>query len=150
MLRNRTRKNVVAIARPNMTELQRQKLLDIANGEIGTKECPPNSNNVKYNTWFYGHRVQGANYPWCAAFICYIFDVLEKGGVSQGRPTLRLGSSGTYVKFLQDLLITKNYILKADGEFGPITEVYVKQFQKTNGLVVDGVVGQATWAALMK
>ena len=150
MLRKRTRKNVVAIARPNLTEAQRQKILDIANGELGTKEYPPNSNNVKYNTWFYGRQVSGANYPWCAVFISYIFDLLEKGGINQGRPILRRGSSGTYVKLLQDILITKNYILKSDGEFGPITETYVKQFQKNNGLVPDGVVGQATWAALMK
>lgn len=37
-----------------------------------------------------------------------------------------------------------------DGDFGPITERAVKDFQHVEGLVVDGVVGPATWQALEK
>ena len=44
-----------------------------AKAELNTTEFPANSNNVKYNTWYYGKMVQGAAYPWCAAFISYIF-----------------------------------------------------------------------------
>lgn len=44
-----------------------------AKNEIGVTEYPANSNNVKYNIWFYGKMVQGDKFPWCAAFISYIF-----------------------------------------------------------------------------
>jgi peptidoglycan hydrolase-like protein with peptidoglycan-binding domain len=37
-----------------------------------------------------------------------------------------------------------------DGIFGPITENAVKGLQRTEKLVVDGIVGPATWAALDK
>lgn len=44
-----------------------------AHAEIGIKEEPANSNNVKYNTWFYGKAVSGSAYPWCCAFIAWLF-----------------------------------------------------------------------------
>lgn len=44
-----------------------------ARKEIGTTEMPPNSNNVIYNTWFYGREVSGSSYPWCCAFIAWLF-----------------------------------------------------------------------------
>jgi peptidoglycan hydrolase-like protein with peptidoglycan-binding domain len=37
-----------------------------------------------------------------------------------------------------------------DGIFGPITDSAVKGLQRTEKLVVDGIVGPATWAALDK
>lgn len=36
----------------------------------------------------------------------------------------------------------------ADGIFGRLTEEAVKEFQKSNGLTVDGIVGNNTWRAL--
>lgn len=50
-------------------------LIDIATKEIGTKEDPPNSNKVKYNTWFYGKEVSGIKYPWCLVFMSWIYDM---------------------------------------------------------------------------
>jgi len=32
------------------------------------------SNKVKYNAWFYGHPVSGAAYPWCMAFVQWVFN----------------------------------------------------------------------------
>lgn len=51
-----------------------ERLLDIARLELGVQENPPNSNNVKYNTWFYGRPVSGSAYPWCMAFVQWVFD----------------------------------------------------------------------------
>ena len=51
-------------------------VLSIARKELGTKESPANSNNVKYNTWFYGHAVRDTSaikYPWCMAFVQWCF-----------------------------------------------------------------------------
>ena len=49
------------------------KIIEIAANEIGVCENPPNNNNVKYNTWYYGKEVSGAGYPWCAVFISWCF-----------------------------------------------------------------------------
>jgi len=35
-----------------------------------------------------------------------------------------------------------------DGKFGPLTREAVKEFQRINGLKVDGIVGKQTWAKL--
>ena len=53
---------------------------------------------------------------------------------------LKNGSRGRDVKLLQEFLG-----LAADGIFGKGTEASVKEFQKTNGLTVDGLVGTSTW-----
>jgi len=65
-----------------------QKVIDIAKLEIGVVESPPNSNNVKYNTWFYDQEVKdgfnlkgekdaNAKYPWCGTFVSFCFDKCE-------------------------------------------------------------------------
>ena len=56
---------------------------------------------------------------------------------------LKLGSRGNEVKVLQEKLN-----LKADGIFGPLTEEAVKDFQRSNGLEVDGIVGANTLSKL--
>lgn len=51
-------------------------VLNIARKELGVKESPASSNNVKYNTWFYGHAVRDTSaikYPWCMAFVQWCF-----------------------------------------------------------------------------
>jgi hypothetical protein len=54
-----------------------EKILSIARGELGTKESPAGSNRVKYNTWYYGREVSGAAYPWCMAFVQWVFHQAE-------------------------------------------------------------------------
>lgn len=51
-----------------------EKVLNVARAEIGVKESPANSNNVKYNTKYYGREVNGSAYPWCCAFIWWVFN----------------------------------------------------------------------------
>ena len=50
------------------------ELLEIARRQIGVKESPPKSNNVRYNTWYYGREVNGKAYPWCAVYVAWVFD----------------------------------------------------------------------------
>ena len=56
---------------------------------------------------------------------------------------LRLGSTGVNVIYLQGALG-----LKQDGQFGPITQRRVREFQQSEGLTVDGVVGPQTWSRI--
>lgn len=56
---------------------------------------------------------------------------------------LKKGSKGEAVKTLQEFLN-----ITIDGDFGNNTEAAVKEFQSKNGLQVDGIVGQKTWAVM--
>jgi peptidoglycan hydrolase-like protein with peptidoglycan-binding domain len=65
--------------------------------------------------------------------------------------TISLGSTGDDVKRLQRVLARR----LEWNPFGPITGVFdaslqlsVRSFQQASGLVVDGIVGPLTWAAL--
>ena len=75
----------------------------------------------------------------------------ETPSTNTSLPTLKRGSKGEYVTLLQTKLIQRGYscgATGADGDFGMNTETAVKAFQKDSGLVVDGIVGKNTWAAL--
>ena len=70
---------------------------------------------------------------------------------NQGRidmpATIKLGDTGDDVKRLQRVFARMKTLGPDDvtGIFGPQTEQAVKDFQQSNGLVVDGVVGPITW-----
>jgi putative chitinase len=64
-------------------------------------------------------------------------------------PLLRKGSKGHAVTILQNELIEAGLKVFPDGDFGQHTEDAVKVFQTSRGLDVDGIVGQATWDALI-
>jgi len=58
-----------------------------------------------------------------------------------GRPLLKLGSQGKDVVEWQGVIGVKQ-----DGIFGNDTNLKTKAWQRSNGLVADGIVGPATWA----
>jgi len=65
--------------------------------------------------------------------------------------TLSPGDTGSQVKILQQDLAALHYSPgKADGDYGPSTQVAVEKFQVAHGLAEDGVVGQQTLAALQQ
>ena len=61
------------------------EIVNIALAEEGVAESPLSSNNVKYNTAFYGHQVHDPDsngnyiYPWCIVFVWWVF---RKAGAS--------------------------------------------------------------------
>ena len=66
---------------------------------------------------------------------------------------LKCGDSGASVKALQEKLIALGYSCGdkgADGDYGSATENAVRNFQRKNGLVVDGIAGQKTLEAIDK
>ena len=63
--------------------------------------------------------------------------------------TIKYGSSGSSVKELQKKLNENGYNLAVDGRFGSATRSAVKDYQKKQGLAVDGIVGKNTWGSLL-
>ena len=59
------------------------------------------------------------------------------------------GSKGESVKTLQNLLNQQGYSLDEDGVFGAKTQAAVKDYQKKNGLLLDGIAGDQTWGSLI-
>ena len=81
-----------------------------------------------------------------------------RGNISSypGTP-LRRGSSGPNVVVIQTELnrISQNYpaipkLATVDGIYGSRTEASVRRFQEVFGLEADGIVGKATWYALVR
>ena len=63
---------------------------------------------------------------------------------------MKKGARGNITKLLQEKLVSLGYNTNGvDGIFGTGTEKAVISFQKNNGLVVDGIVGQNTWRKLL-
>ena len=74
----------------------------------------------------------------------------NKQGFSS-HPTLKKGARGNITKLLQVKLVSLGYNTNGvDGIFGSGTEKAVMSFQKSNGLVADGIVGKNTWRKLLK
>lgn len=66
------------------------------------------------------------------------------------RPTLKMGTRSDYVLHWQRYLNLNGYHCgNEDGIFGKNTELAVKDWQRTQGLVPDGIIGAKTWAALL-
>jgi len=71
-------------------------------------------------------------------------------------PAIRIGATGHYVEIAQGYLVSLGYDLGpygpnkdgVDGKFGTITDKAAREFQKSEGLKVDGLIGAITWAAL--
>lgn len=100
------------------------------------------------------------NYPWDhvlrymggeSDFEQPIVTVPEQPVSTPNKYNLQKGDINSYVKELQEKLIELGYSLPrygADGDFGDETLEAVNKFQDENGLVVDGIVGHATWAKI--
>jgi hypothetical protein len=62
---------------------------------------------------------------------------------------IKLNAKGDSVRLLQELLVKAGYPVGIDGHFGKKTDNAVKEFQRKNNLVVDGIVGTKTWIKLL-
>ena len=89
------------------------EILAVARKELGVKESPANSNNVKYNTAYYGQEVwdgkAGGKFPWCMVFIWWLFHKAEADGLFYGGK--KTASCGTLMDYAidHDQWVTGNY-----------------------------------------
>ena len=65
------------------------------------------------------------------------------------RSQVQLWSEGDDVRELQNILNQNGYDISEDGIFGAETKYAVEDYQKKNGLGVDGIVGPKTWGLLL-
>ena len=61
----------------------------------------------------------------------------------------RVGDQGTDIAEIQGKLVILGYDVMADGAFGPAMADAVKEFQKSHGIKADGLIGPATYSALL-
>ncbi len=73
-------------------------------------------------------------------------ETTDTSGLARPTPLLKVGSSGSFVREVQQLLGLPEG--QQDGDFGPGTKQAVMAFQQRHGQTPDGVVGQGTWALL--
>jgi peptidoglycan hydrolase-like protein with peptidoglycan-binding domain len=96
---------------------------------------------------------QQVGYGWAASAP----DAMKRGLEAQGKKTekgdlagpeltrtLKTGSEGIDVKYLQRRLVALGLPLDIDGKFGSATEAAVRKLQTAFGYTVDGIVGQGT------
>ena len=77
----------------------------------------------------------------------------ETGEEETDMRMLKTGDKGYQVWVLQTLLIARGFSCGetgADSDFGSATKAAVLNFQRANGLEVDGIVGPMTWAKLLR
>lgn len=60
-------------------------------------------------------------------------------------PTLKLGSKGLAVRFLQEVVNA----VPVDSDFGSITRNCVIEYQRGKNIAADGIVGKETWTVIV-
>lgn len=118
-----------------------EAVLNVARGELGTLENPLGSNNVVYNSWYYGRRVSGGSYPWCATFLSYVAD--RAGALAAGiipRHAYTPSGAGWF---------------QARGRWGTTPRVGALVYYNFGGLgrishcgIVEAVHADGTWTAI--
>jgi len=83
-------------------------ILSTAAKYVGIVESPSNSNNVMFNTAYYGRAVSGDDYPWCCTFIWYLFNIngasdLFCGGTKVASSRVVLAYAKAHNQFAKDV-----------------------------------------------
>lgn len=126
----------------------------VYNGASGWNAVLPDANfNVKghVNYASQSHTDPGSGWDW-ARYKTLVAGGSGGGGDTGGGalswPLVQYGASGERVRTIQYLLQQWGYALTVNGSFDTATQNAVKNFQGSQGLGADGIVGNATWPAL--
>lgn len=90
-------------------------VMAVAKKYLGTKEDPPGSNNVIFNTDYYGRTVSGIDYPWCCVFV---WDCFRIAGASE---LFCDGEKTAYCPEYELWALAEHLnVEKSDGQYGDI------------------------------
>lgn len=100
--------------------------------EVGTVET--GDNNIKYNTWYYGHEVNGP-YPYCAVFISWC---AEQNGFIDAGIVPRASYCGTFI----DYYTAQGRFYRVDSGYVPVSGDFIMFSQPSypNGTGHVGIV----------
>lgn len=91
------------------------EIMKLAKSYVGTKESPAYSNNVIFNTHYYGHEVSGGNYAWCVVFV---WDIFRMAGASN---LFCDGKKTAWVDTVRDWAKSKELVVSKDqGRHGDL------------------------------
>lgn len=155
MIRTRTTKHIRGFYRPRYDELiTADMIVEKAKSQVGTKESPAGSNKVKYNTWYYGNEVSGSAYPWCMAFVSWVFAHTEvkTKAVSHNITTAKPASANTSKTSKAGTSKTK--VATPKLKYSKTVEQYQKDYNVSyspkHKLAEDGLAGEKTKATFEK
>ena len=66
--------DAISLSNCGISSCTADEVVTLAFSQLGITEWPYDSNNVKYNTAYYGKEVNGSYYSWCCAFTWWLFD----------------------------------------------------------------------------
>ena len=122
----------------------------IANNKVNAPvvETPVNIKPIINNTDSWIKRLQQECNK--QGFSNQIVDGISGPNTLRGCPMMKKGARGNITKLLQEKLVSLGYNTNGiDGIFGSGTEKAVISFQKSNGLIADGIVGKNTWRKII-
>lgn len=91
------------------------EIMKLAKSYVGTKESPAYSNNVIFNTHYYGREVSGGNYAWC---VVYVWDIFRMAGASN---LFCDGKKTAWVDTVRDWAKSKGLVVPKDqGRHGDL------------------------------
>lgn len=117
----------------------------------------PGSVATQYSSGLaYDADIFSADIPFWGGYIPPVTANYWTNTMIQNLPTLIQGASGPLVMTLQGCLCARGYLVAIDGQFGPDTELKVREMQARHNIpdsVVngqgDGQVGEHTWTFLI-
>jgi len=88
----------------------RKQALSRAVTQLGVKESPPDTNNVKYCSWY------GMTGPWCAMFMTWCFE-LGAQDIAKDSPSFKKGVNYSYVPYIVgDARAARNGLRTVDSD----------------------------------